>query len=324
VSAPSPAYPLEGRTAVVTGGGGFIGSALVRRLLAKGVRRVVALDSLRHGPPDSLRALGVAVDVVPFELGGDDAGRLAPILAGADYLFHLAAEKHRVAEQAPHRVVTSNVSGTHDLLEAAGAAGIRKVVFASSVYAYGRWHAPAMDEAEVPHPDNLYGITKLAGEHLVRRLRRATGIPAVSLRYFFVYGPGQTATLGYRSVIVENFERLRRGESATVVGDGRQALDYVFVDDVVEATLLALESKVEEGVFNVGSGEPAVVDDLISLLIATAGGRAAKTHLPPDPTAGTWRVARIDRAREVLGWSPRTSLAEGIARTWAWIQERRA
>jgi UDP-glucose 4-epimerase len=161
VSVPTPAYPLEGRTAVVTGGCGFIGAALVRRLLARGVRRVLALDSLRSGDGSRVAALGRNVDVVRFELGRDDGGRLAPMLEGADYLFHLAAEKHRVAERDPHRVLASNVAGTHDVLEAARAARLRKVVFASSVYAYGRWHARhGRGGGAAPR---LYGITKLTG-----------------------------------------------------------------------------------------------------------------------------------------------------------------
>ena len=315
-------FPLEGRTALVTGGGGFIGSRLVRALLEKGFRRVRVLDDLRGGDPNRIALIGPEVSLVRFELGQDAPERLAPLLEGADYLFHLAAEKRRWVEPSPHTLLSSNVTGTHDILSAAGAAGIRKVVFSSSVFAYGRWHSPAMDEEEVPRPDTLYGISKLAGEHLLHHLTKTTGVPSVTLRYFFVYGPGQVAGRGYRSVIVETLERLRRGEPPTVYGDGRQALDYVYVDDVVDATLRAVQSKESEAVLNIGSGEPTVVEDLVSLLARIAGRPAAKRYLPADETAGTWRVARIDRARQVLGWSPRTSLAEGLERTFAWTRER--
>jgi UDP-glucose 4-epimerase len=146
----------------------------------------------------------------------------------------------------------------------------------------------------------------------------------VVLRYFFVYGPGQMRGRGYRSVIVDTFDRMRRGEPPAVCGDGRQALDYVYVDDVVEATLLALECPAREAVLNVGSGEPTVIGELLSRLAEIAGGPAERTHLPADETAGTWRVARIDRVRETLGWTPRTPLAEGLARTYAWTRETRA
>jgi UDP-glucose 4-epimerase len=317
-------FPLAGRTAIVTGGCGFIGTRLVRALLREGTRRVLVLDDLRNGDPDRVARIGPAVDVVRFELGRDAPDRLVPMLEGTDYLFHLAAEKRRWVEASPHTLLSSNVTGTYDILNAAGAAGIRKVVFSSSVFAYGRWHAPVMDEAEVARPDTLYGISKLVGEHLLHHLTKTTGVPSVVLRFFFVYGPGQTLGRGYRSVIVETFERLRRGEPPTVYGDGRQALDYVYVDDVVEATLRALQSKEDEAIFNIGSGEPTVIEDLVSMLMRVAGRPGAKSYLPPDETAGTWRVARVDKARDALGWTPRTPLAEGLARTFAWMQGRPA
>jgi len=312
---------LAGQTALVTGGCGFIGSHLVRGLLQAGVRRVVVLDSFKHGDPNRLADLGPAVELVHFTLGLDAPEALEEVLRGTDYLLHLAAEKYRSEQTSPRPLLDSNVAGTLDLLTAAGRARVRKVVFSSSLYAYGRRHAPALQEDEIPRPDTVYGISKLAGEHLLRHMKKTTGIPYVVLRYFFVYGPGQYAGLGYRSVIVKNFEQLRRGQEATIYGDGRQVLDYVYVDDVVEATLLALQSTEEEGVLNIGSGEPTAIDDLVSLMIQTAGRDGKKTYLPPDETAGTWRVARIDRARDVLGWRPRMSLPEGLARTFAWTRE---
>jgi UDP-glucose 4-epimerase len=318
------AFPVAGRTALVTGGCGFIGSALVRALLDRGARRVIVVDDLRSGDPSQVARIGPAVDVVRFDLGRDAPEGLAPRLEGADYLFHLAAEKRRWVEESPRTLLASNVTGTHDIVRAAAAAGVRKVIFSSSVFAYGRWQAPRMDEEEVPRPDTLYGISKLAGEHLVHHLTRVARIPSVVLRYFFVYGPGQMRGRGYRSVIVETLERLRRGERPVVYGDGRQALDYVYVGDVVDATILALESGSDEPVLNIGSGEPTVIDDLISELVEVAGRPGARMYLPADETAGTWRVARIDRARETLGWTPKTALAEGLARTFAWMRERPA
>jgi UDP-glucose 4-epimerase len=304
-------YPLPGRTCVVTGGCGFIGGHLVRGLLQAGAARVVVLDGLPSGDPAGVGGLPNVL-LVRHVLGTDPADALERVLAGADYVFHLAALKHRTAAGAPRALLAGNVIGTWELLSAAARAGVRKVVFASSLFAHGGRQAPAQKEDDPPRPDTAYGVSKLAGEHLLR----AAGLPHVALRYFFVYGPGQHAGQGYPSVIVRNFRRLRAGERPTVYGDGRQALDYVYVDDVVEATLNALEAPLSEGIVNVGSGRPTAVDDLVSRMVAVSGIALPKEYLSADETAGTWRVASIARAAEALGWRPRTSLDDGLARTW--------
>ncbi|HET7294249.1 MAG TPA: NAD-dependent epimerase/dehydratase family protein [Vicinamibacteria bacterium] len=313
----SAAQPLRDRSVLVTGGSGFIGSHLARAVLGRGARRAVLLDRREQDPS---RCAG-EVEFVRFELGRDPLADLVRHLEGIELLFHLAAEKHSQEQPDPERVLRANVLGTQALLLAAVEARVRKVVFTSSVYAYGRMSGAPMDEAEVPRPTTAYGVSKLTGEHLVEQARLAHGLPGVSLRFFFVYGPGQDAGRGYRTVIVRNFERLRRSEPPTVYGDGRQTLDYVYVDDVVEAALLAMERDVSGLTLNVGSGVGTPVGALLDAMIATAGSRASKEYLPPDATAGSSRVARIDRARQALGWAPSTSLDDGLRRTWASLQE---
>src|SRR5262249_59343500 len=133
-----------------------------------------------------------------------------------------------------------NVEGTHQLLTAAVRHGLRHVVFSSSLYAYGRMTGPPCVEDDCPQPTTVYGISKLAGEHLVRHFGKE--LPGTILRFYFVYGPRQFAGMGYKSVIVKNFERLLSSDPAVVYGDGRQALDYVYVDDVVDALLRSLTS----------------------------------------------------------------------------------
>ena len=316
---------IAGRTALVTGGCGFIGQHLVRALLARGAARVVVLDNLGAGKADHLADLGRTVSLVRFSLGHDPAQDLAPHLEGVELLFHLAAEKHNASRANPESLLASNVNGTYALLEAAAAAGVRKVVFSSSLYAHGRRHAPALREDELPRPDTVYGISKLAGEHLLRQAERAHGLPWVALRYFFVYGPRQYPGLGYKSVIVHNLERLQQGLAATVRGDGRQALDYVYVDDVVEATLRAMEKEVSGEVMNLGSGAPTEIRALLDILVRLAGGPSALEPLPADETDGTSRVADIRLARQRLDFLPRVGLEEGLNRTLSWMrQEARA
>jgi len=318
-------HTLRGTTAMVTGGCGFIGSHLVRRLLAEGIGRVVVVDSLRYGeagnlgPAPSERAV-----IVRYTLGTDPRAALAAALEGVDFLFHLAAEKHNQSKDDPERVLQANVLGTSQLFELAAAAGVRKTVFASSLYAYGRATPPRMVETEVPMPATIYGISKLCGERLLAHYAQASAMQGDVLRYFFVYGPRQFAGLGYKSVVIGNFERMRRGEAPVVFGDGRQALDYVFVDDVVEATVRAMRAPTSGALLNVASGQATSIAALTEAMREVAGGAPPPVHAAPDGTAGTVRVGDPARIGAALGWTPAVSLHEGLRRTWTWMQERPA
>jgi UDP-glucose 4-epimerase len=312
--------PVRGGRILVTGGCGFIGSHVVERLIQDGAREVVVLDNLRTGsrsnlPPGDVR-------VIEHSLGADSSEVLERELRGVDLLFHLAAEKHAQARVAPVSVLESNVIGTHQLLAAAARHGVCKVVFASSLYAYGRTSAPPMSEDERPEPTTVYGTSKLAGEHLLASMRRQSGLDFVALRYFFVYGPKQYPGLGYKSVIIRNFERLLAGKPPTIFGDGEQILDYVFIDDAVDAAVRAMETSLSGDILNVGSGEATTINALIDKMIAVTGRPAEKIHMPPDETAGSYRVSRIDRIRKALGWRPTTTLDEGLRRTYAWMKTR--
>lgn len=313
-------HQLRGEVAVVTGGAGFIGSHLVRALLERGAREVRVIDSLRYGDQANLGELA-GVTLLEHTLGSDPPERLDPVFDGAAYLFHLAAEKHNQSKDSPARVIQANITGTHDLFERAGQAGVRKVVFTSSLYAYGRMHAPAFVESEVPRPHTIYGISKLAGEHLCHHLSLKHGFDWCVLRYLFIYGPKQFAGMGYKSVIIKSIERLLEGRAPVVFGDGQQALDYVYVDDAVEATLRALEREASHArALNIASGEATRVAELLCTLTAVAGSELELEQGPADWTAGSWRVGNPALAREVLGWSATTSLAEGLRRTFDWVK----
>jgi UDP-glucose 4-epimerase len=309
---------VSGSAVMVTGGCGFIGSHLVRLLLERGARRVVVLDDMRHGARANVERAG-EVELVEHTLGSGPSRAIAEAMRGVDSVFHFAAEKHGQASPDSRRILCSNVDGTYDLLEAAARAGVRKVVFASSLYVYGRTSGAPFVEDEVPRPTTVYGISKLAGEHLLAHRDRESGLPYNVLRLLFVYGPRQHPGTGYKSVIVANFERLLRGEPPVIRGDGRQALDYVYVEDAVEAAILALESPLEREVFNIGRGAALTIDELTALMQSVAGTALPARSEPPDWTAGTSRVGNIEKARRLLGWQPRTGMREGLARTFAWL-----
>jgi UDP-glucose 4-epimerase len=307
------AEELKGRrTALVTGAAGFIGSSLVERLARDGWS-VRALDDERTGDWDRVK---LDVDRVDASLENMSAHQLETACRGVDLVFHLAAEKHNTPNVTADRTLEVNVAATARLFEAAGLVGIPKIVFTSSLYAYGSMGPDVMSEDDVPTPSTVYGISKLAGEHLLRVTERAHHTQWSVARLFFVYGPRQLAAGGYPSVIVRNFERIRRGEAPVVNGDGRQRLDYVFVEDCVDA-LVRLGSGEYHGLtVNVASGTAVSVRDLTQAMLGVCGSSLKPVEGPADWTAGSRREGAAGLAAERLGWTAKTPLDEGLRRVW--------
>lgn len=310
---------LRGATVIVTGGAGFVGSHLVRALIDRGVSHVTVVDSLRYGDVANLGAIP-GVSIVQHCLGTDSTQKLEEVVRGADFLFHLAAEKHNQSKDSPYDVIRANVDGSLQVFLAAAKAGVKKIVYTSSLYAYGRLSGADFKETDIPTPQTVYGMSKLAGEHLLAHIRREHGIPFSVVRYLFVYGPKQFAGMGYKSVILKNFERLLAGQRPILFGDGKQSLDYIYVDDAVEATIRAMETGPHGEVMNVGRGDEVTVERLITTMCSVTGQPFDPIYEPADWTAGTRRVGDISKAMSLLDWKPKVDLHEGLARTAAWME----
>jgi UDP-glucose 4-epimerase len=311
---------LTGSLVAVTGGAGFIGSHLVERLLQLGVSGVTVIDSLAFGSETNLLTSDPRVKLHKVDLGAVNVSDLAPALAGVKFVFHLAAEKHNASVGNPNQMLSSNVQGTLNVLEASLRSGVEKVIFTSSLYAYGRIKGVPFREDEVVTPSTVYGASKVCGEHLVRMY--SSKMETAILRYLFVFGPRQWANAGYKSVIVKNFERMLAGKSPVILGDGGQVLDYIYVDDAVEATIQAMTHATNGALFNVGTGRRSDILSLTKTMMSVADFSGAPSFEPPDWTAGSSRVADISRIGNEIGWRPAHSLEEGLARTFSWLKDR--
>lgn len=308
--------PSDARTALVTGAAGFIGSHLCTSLIEQGVI-VIGMDNSRSG--DWTR-VGAEVIRDQRDVGELTLSDWRQRLDGVDQVFHLAAEKYNSSKSSPEQVIRTNVSATTTLAEAAGQTGVSHIVFTSSLYAYG-FRGPAdMVETDVPTPDTYYGVSKLAGEHIMRTAARNYDLSWSVARLFFTYGPRQWAEGGYKSVILTNFERLQRGEAPVINGDGQQALDYVFVQDVVRGLQLLAAPEHNGLTCNLGSGIATSVNDLTQRMMTVSGVQREPVIAPADHTAGTRRVGNVKLAEQVLGWTAETSLDDGLAAVWAWME----
>jgi len=301
---------------VVTGGAGFIGAHSCRALLEAG-HAVIALDDLSHGKREAVPpgADLLVTDVRSPQLAAELL-RLRP-----DAVLHLAAQmdvRRSVAD--PLHDASVNVLGTVNALAAARRAGARRFVFASSGGAvYGEQDAFPAPEQHARRPASPYGVSKLCGEEYAELARR-DGLPAMSLRYANVYGPGQDP-LGEAGVVAIFLHRMLQGGDPVINGDGGQTRDFVYVEDVARANLLALTSEAQ-GALNVGTGVETSVNELARILASAAGYRKPIAHGPAAP--GEQRRSSVDprAARGQLGWEPRVALDEGLRRTAAWFRSR--
>jgi len=319
----APQAPLSpaGHTFLVTGGAGFIGSHIVRHLAEAGAR-VRVLDSLRTG--DRANLAGFDGDVALIEGDIRDQAALHRAMAGVEYVLHLAAlVSVPESVERPEENLAVNIAGTQQVLIAARAAGARRVVFSSSCAVYGD-QPPSHDEQLAPRCLSPYAAAKLSGEQLCRSFSHVYGLETVCLRYFNVYGPRQNPSGGYAAAIPRFIAALLGGHQPTIYGDGRQSRDFVYVGDVVQANLLACSASGAVGeVFNIGAGAETSLLQLLALLGPLTGRPVEPAHLPPRAGDITRSFGSIERASRVLGYRPRTSIADGLAETVAWYRGAR-
>jgi nucleoside-diphosphate-sugar epimerase len=301
------------RISLVTGGGGFIGSNLVRRLLQRG-DTVRVLDNFSSGNRRNLAGFDRDVEIVEGDLRSYE--RVHAAVRGVEAVFHQGAlPSVPRSVQDPLTTNAVNVEGTLNVLLAARDEGIRRVVFASSSSVYGSEGAPPRVESATPNPISPYAVSKLAAESYCVGFYRVYGLETVSLRYFNVFGPNQDPTSQYASVVPRFFSAVRDGSSVPIYGDGRQSRDFTYVDNVVEANLRAEESDGLGGaVLNIATGRATTVEELADFVASILGRPAAKEYLPPRPGEVRDSWASTDQARRLIGYEPWVELEEGLRR----------
>lgn len=310
---------IKGQRVLITGGAGFIGSHIVDRLSPD--NDVTVLDNLFCGKMDNLKN---SLDRIKF-INGDirDKELVKDAVGLADYIFHLAAHNGIIRSlEAPELNMDVNIGGMLNLLEVCRNLKIKRLVYSSSAAIYGQAKYTPVDEDHPHNPESPYAVSKLAAEKYAFAFHKVYGVPAVALRYFNIYGPRHD-TSEYANVISTFLTRTMSGDPLTVYGDGEQTRDFVFVQDIVTANIQAACSPEAPGqAFNIATGEAASVNDVIQIIRDVSGSRSRVDYVPPRAGEIKHSLARIDKAKGLLGYRPQTSLAEGIRRTWDYLAGR--
>ena len=305
----------------VTGGAGFIGSHIVERLIRDG-KSVRVIDDLSTGRRENIAPFSGEIEFIEGDVRDLDALRDA--MDGVGYVFHQAAipsVPRSVAD--PAATNAANVDGTLNVLLAARDAGVKRVVYASSSSVYGDTPTLPKREEMKPEPRSPYAVSKLAGELYCRVFYDVYGLETVALRYFNVFGPRQDPASEYSAVVPKFITALLRGDPPTIYGDGNQSRDFTYVENVVEANLLAARASGAPGeVFNIACGERITVGELARLLADILGVERKPVHVPPRPGDVKHSLADIARARETLGYRVGIDVREGLRRTVEWYEKR--
>lgn len=304
---------------LVTGGAGFIGSHIVDALVGRG-NKVRVIDNLSTGRLENIRHLLDDIEFIEADLR--DQAATSRAVAGVEVVLHQAAiPSVAFSIQDPIGCAENNLTATLQLLLACRESGVRRFVYASSCAVYGNPETVPIPEGAEPAPLSPYAATKLTGEHYCQLFYRLYGLETVSLRYFNVYGPRQDPSSPYAAVIPKFIKSALARAPLVIYGDGEQSRDFVFVETVVEANLLACEKEGVGGeVFNIGSGEGVSINRLVQLLREVINVEIEVRHAAPRPGDIRDSVADIQKVKLRLGFSPAISLQEGLRRSVAWFR----
>lgn len=316
---------IKNSRVVITGGAGLIGSHISQQCLSRGASEVIVLDDFSRGTNENLKFAEGDSRLKVVRGSICDRELVLSTLKDADYLFHQAAIRITRCAEEPRVAMDVLAMGSYNVFEAAVETGVKKVVAASTASVYGL--AELFPTEETHHSYNnrtLYGAAKAFNEGILRSFNDMYDLNYVALRYFNVYGPRMDIFGVYTEVLIRWMERIERGEAPLIFGDGTQTMDFVFVEDIARANILAAESPISDEVFNVASGEETSLLDLANLLMEVMG-----TKLEPEFREArkvnpvSRRLACTKKASSQLGFKAEVSLKEGLERLVSWWREAR-
>jgi UDP-glucose 4-epimerase len=309
----------------ITGGAGLVGSYIADLLVQNGAKKIIVIDNFVRGRKENLAWALTKGSVKIVEGDIRDCKLLGEIMEGVDVVFHQAGIRITQCAEKPRLALETMVDGTYNVLEAAVQSGIKKVVVASSASVYGS--AEKFPTPEHHHSYNnrtLYGVTKVFNEGLLRSFHDMYNLDYIALRYFNIYGPRMDIHGVYTEVLVRWIERIYKGQPPLIFGDGTQTMDFICVEDIARANILAANSDITDETFNIATGVETSLNELADSLLKVMKSDLRPKYGPerkvnPVPR----RLADVSKARKLLGFEARVSLEEGLSRLVAWWLEQR-
>jgi UDP-glucose 4-epimerase len=311
---------MKHRRALITGGAGLIGSHIADKLVAEGIQEIVVLDNLTRGRRQNLDSAMASGKVTVLEGDIRDTNLVARAMEGIDIVFHEAAIRITHCAENPRLAHDVLATGTFNLIEASVAAKVKRFVSASSASIYGQAEEFPTNENHHGYGNRtIYGATKMYSEGLLRSFYEMFGLNYVALRYFNVYGPRMDAFGVYTEVMIRWMERLSKGQPCLILGDGAQTMDFVFVDDIARANLMAAHSSITDDVLNIASGTETSLNELAATLGRVMGVDLAPEYGPTRKATPVWRrLADVRKAEQRIGFKTKVSLEEGLRRLVKW------
>jgi len=312
---------VEGAKCLVTGGAGFIGSAIADQLLVAGAAEVRVLDNFVRGNMSNLAQANEKGRISITDGDICDRALVDRLSEGVDYIFHQAALRITRCEEAPREAVAVLIDGTLNVLDSAVRHRVKKIIAASSASVYGEPSYLPIDESHPFNNRTMYGAGKIAGEQMLRAYYTTSGLPYVAFRYFNVYGPRMDITGVYTEVLIRWLDAIESGTPPLIFGDGNQSMDFVFVDDVARANLMAVQSDVTDEVFNVGTGIQTSLNELCDLVLRLTNSKLRPKYREARAVANVQtRRAAVKKAKQELGFEAGVSLEQGLQELIRWRQ----